>query len=229
MNKKLIIFDIDGTLTNTNEVDHQSFIKSYADLYDVHVNESIWEQCEHYTDTGIASYIFESKIGRPIGPVDIRKIKNKMLDNLLHFMESEQNSFNEVAGANDFIELLKKNNQYELAIATGCWEATADLKLNIAGIDYEDLPLANCDHHISRAGIIEKAIELAKEKNSEHSYDKIIYFGDGLWDIKSTDALQIPLIGIDCNKTGVLSNAGVKTVFNDYKNTAAILKAIESI
>ena len=37
----------------------------------------------------------------------------------------------------------KTKKEYALAIATGCWEDTATLKLNIAGIDYDEIPLAN--------------------------------------------------------------------------------------
>jgi phosphoglycolate phosphatase-like HAD superfamily hydrolase len=229
MSKKLIIFDIDGTLTNTNKVDHQSFIKTYADLYDIHVEENMWEHCEHYTDTGIAQHVFDTKIGRPMGPVDMRKIKKAMVDNLMSFMEENESAFDEVKGAYEIIELLKTKKEYALAIATGCWEDTATLKLNIAGLDYDEIPLANSDHSISRVGIIEKAIELSQEKNGVKSFDKIIYIGDGIWDVKATNEKNIPLIGIDCNNSGALAKAGVKTIFKDFSDQKAFLKAIEEL
>lgn len=228
MSKKLIIFDIDGTLTNTNAVDHQSFIKAYADLYQIDILDNMWEQCEHYTDTGIATHIFDSYIGRPMGPVDLRKIKKAMMDNLLHFMEADHDSFNEVKGADVLLEKLRGKNDYAIAIATGCWEDTATLKLNIAGIDYTDIPLANSDDSISRVGIIEKAIELSKSKEGLSDFSKIVYIGDGLWDVKATTQLKMPMIGIDCNQNGQLTQAGVQKVFKDFSNFDAFIAAIES-
>lgn len=227
MNKKLIIFDIDGTLTNTNAVDHQSFIKTYNDLYDIQVDGNMWEQCEHYTDTGIAQHVFDHKIGRPVGPVDMRKIKKAMVDNLMLFMEADEQAFNEVVGAYDLIEALKKNNQYDLAIATGCWDETATLKLNIAGIDYEDIPLATSSHSVSRTGIIEHAISLAKNQYQVADYKSIVYIGDGLWDVKATNELKLPFIGIDCNKNGVLAKAGVKSVLENFSNIDSFIKEVE--
>ena len=229
MSKKLIIFDIDGTLTNTNTVDHRSFIKSYADLYDINVDENMWEQCEHYTDTGIAQHVFDTKIGRPVGPVDIRKIKKAMVDNLMLYMDENESAFDEVKGAYEIIELLKTKNDFALAIATGCWEDTATLKLNIAGIDYDEIPLANSDHAVSRVEIIEKAIALAKEKYNLTSFEKVIYVGDGIWDLKACKEKNIPLIGIDCNENGVLKKEGVSNVFKDFSNQKEFLKVVESI
>jgi phosphoglycolate phosphatase-like HAD superfamily hydrolase len=229
MSKKLIIFDIDGTLTNTNKVDHQAFIKSYADLYDINVDENMWEQCENYTDTGIAQHVFDTRIGRPVGPVDIRKIKKTMVDNLMLMMDENESAFDEVKGAYEIIELLKTKKEYALAIATGCWEDTATVKLNIAGIDYDEIPLANSDHSVTRVGIIEKAIELAKEKHGVNAFDKVIYIGDGIWDVKACKEKNIPLIGIDCNNTGQLAKEGVTKIFADFSNQKEFLKAIDSL
>jgi phosphoglycolate phosphatase-like HAD superfamily hydrolase len=224
--KKLVIFDIDGTITNTNAADHAAFEKAYADLYELDVTDMPWEDCENYTDTGIAQHIFMEKIGRTCGPVDIRKIKNKVYDNLFELYNKEESMFAEVKGASDFIEFLKTRNEICLAIATGCWEHTANFKLNVSGIDYEELPMGNSDHAISRVGITNHVIELAKKQYGLSKFDEIVYFGDGAWDVKTTDAMGIRLIGVDCNNSGRLKELGVKNIIKDYSNQEAVFNLI---
>jgi hypothetical protein len=53
--------------------------------------------------------------------------------------------------------------------------------------------------------------------------------GDGIWDVKATNEKNIPLIGIDCNNNGALAKAGVKTIFKDFTEQKAFLKAIEEL
>lgn len=229
MAKTLVIFDIDGTLTNTNTVDYKAYSDTFHGLYDVKLPETLADDCIHYTDTGVAQYVFERYVGRPVGPVDLRKIKSSMVDHLMKYMDEDEKAFEEVKGANAFIEFLQKQSDIVIAIATGCWEETATLKLNIAGIEYENIPLSHSGISEDRSGIIAHAIEQSKKQYGVTAFDKVVYIGDGIWDVKTTQAMQIPLVGIDCNATGKLKNAGVKEVFADYSNPSAILKSIQAI
>lgn len=224
--KKLVIFDIDGTLTNTNAADHQAFEKAYRELYDLDVSDLNWEDCENYTDTGIAQHIFGEKIGRTCGPVDLRKIKKQVQDNLFELYNEDELNFAEVKGATDFLEFLKTRTEICLAIATGCWEHSANFKLNVSGIDYEGLPMGNSDHAISRVGITNYAIDEAKKHYGIASFDEIIYFGDGVWDYKTTQAMGIRLIGVDVANTGRLKELGVQNIITDYSNKEAVFNLI---
>ncbi len=224
--KKLVIFDIDGTLTNTNETDHKAFEKAYLELYDIDVAGLDYEEVENYTDTGIAQHIFEVVIGRTCGPVDMRKIKKKVYQNLLDLYNESESNFAEVKGAADFLEFLKTRDELCLAIATGCWEHSANFKLNVSGIDYEELPISNSDNDISRVGITKHVIEQAKKQYECAAFDEIIYFGDGAWDFKMAQALGIKLIGVDVNNNGRLKELGVQNIIKDYSNKEAVFNLI---
>jgi beta-phosphoglucomutase-like phosphatase (HAD superfamily) len=61
---KLAIFDIDGTLTETNEVDDECFVKAFAASHQITEIETDWTKYTHVTDSGLVSEIFRQKLGR---------------------------------------------------------------------------------------------------------------------------------------------------------------------
>ena len=225
---KLVIFDVDGTLTNTQQIDQKTFSTVYKTLFDFDTDDIDWTDCPDYSDTGIAHFLFQMNFGRPAGPFELRRIKSRLIDAFLNAYEQEPNQFDEVQGASAFIEELSKNNEVKIAIATGCWEDSALFKLNVAGIDYEEIPLAHSDHAVSRIDIIQKAIDLSKQQYNTTSFSDILYFGDGEWDYKATKELNIPLIGIGANNSGKLNELGVEHIFSNYLDQARILELLVS-
>jgi hypothetical protein len=63
----LAIFDIDGTLTDTNGVDDRCFIESLALALAITGIDTDWAGYPHTTDSGIMLRIFQERFGR--GPV----------------------------------------------------------------------------------------------------------------------------------------------------------------
>ncbi len=59
---KLIIFDIDGTLTNTNHVDSLFFEKAILDVLPITSIDTEWKNYKYSTDTGIVTEIILSKL-----------------------------------------------------------------------------------------------------------------------------------------------------------------------
>ncbi|MFQ5610002.1 MAG: HAD family hydrolase, partial [Woeseiaceae bacterium] len=75
------------------------------------------------------------------------------------------------------LESLRRSNNHRIAIATGCWRASAKLKLRSARFDTQGIPLATSDDHHDRSRIMLKALsELGAE------FESITYYGDGAWD-----------------------------------------------
>ena len=54
---KVVIFDIDGTLTQTNAVDSECFIRSVREILGVEDFETDWSQYQFVTDSGVAQEI----------------------------------------------------------------------------------------------------------------------------------------------------------------------------
>lgn len=64
----LAIFDIDGTLTATNEVDDICFVQALADAHRIAGISTNWAEYRHTTASGIFEQIFEERLGRT--PID---------------------------------------------------------------------------------------------------------------------------------------------------------------
>jgi beta-phosphoglucomutase-like phosphatase (HAD superfamily) len=74
-NLKLAIFDIDGTLTNTNSVDDECFVKALAEAHAITEIDTDWATYPHTTDSGITLRIFQEKFGRNPEETELGKFK----------------------------------------------------------------------------------------------------------------------------------------------------------
>ena len=72
---KLAIFDIDGTLTNTNGVDDECFVKALAEAHAITEIDTDWATYPHTTDSGITLHIFQEKFGRHPEETELGKFK----------------------------------------------------------------------------------------------------------------------------------------------------------
>jgi beta-phosphoglucomutase-like phosphatase (HAD superfamily) len=66
---RLIMFDIDGTLTATNDVDTECYARAMSEHLGVSV-DSEWSRYRHVTDSGIAGELLE-RHGRPQIELDV--------------------------------------------------------------------------------------------------------------------------------------------------------------
>ena len=220
----LIIFDIDGTLTNTVEVDDLCYTSTFKNLHGIALSKIEWNNFPHVTDLGVCKSIFETMLDQNLTDEILAETKAYFFDQLKTMASDDPTLFIEVAGANAFVNRLRLHN-FPIAIATGGWEESAKFKLDNIGFDYKNLPFANSDHHYSRKEITEIAIKFAREHyNSD--FTKIVYFGDGEWDFKTCGELGIEFIGIDNQNTGKLNDLGAKIVFENFFNTEQLIEAI---
>jgi hypothetical protein len=61
----LVMFDIDGTLTETMEVDEECFVRSFKDVFGFADIDTDWSHYPCTTDSGIFHDVFTSRVGRP--------------------------------------------------------------------------------------------------------------------------------------------------------------------
>src|SRR5687768_3454481 len=96
---KLAIFDIDGTLTNTNSVDDKCFVKALSDAHAITEINTDWASYPHTTDSGITLRVFQDKFGRKPTETELGKFKSSFVNLLVDQYESNSSSFAEIAGA----------------------------------------------------------------------------------------------------------------------------------
>ncbi len=213
-NEWFFIFDIDGTLTNTTEVDDHCFIQTYKDLYEIDLREADWTTFPDVTDWGISNTVFERFLNRLPSQNELAKIEAYFLKLLQEKAQQRPEKFKEIPGSVTYFHHLKTQN-IPIALATGGWEATAKFKLDQVGLSYENIPFAHSNHHYSRRAITELAISKLTNLGN-YQPDKIVYFGDGVWDFHNCQNMGIRFVGIDAQQNNKLKKMGAKCVLHDF-------------
>lgn len=180
--KHAVIFDIDGTLLDSSEQDDRLYREAVVQvLGDVRLRSTLSDY-DRVTDTGILLQILEDNGLQPDSD-KITEVKEEFFARLrLHVQKS--GPFRELPGARSVIGRLRASDAHHLAIATGGWRHSAELKLTSAGFDIDAVPLATSDDAIERTAIMEFALAAIGEQVAS-----VTYFGDGSWDQQACEAL----------------------------------------
>jgi beta-phosphoglucomutase-like phosphatase (HAD superfamily) len=212
----IALFDIDGTLTASNDIDSECRAQAFLDVFGFPLNTN-WDDYEHVTDRGIAIEAFREARGRVPTEHELARDRTRCIE----LLDERMKFLDEIPGAAAFIKLLRAH-KWRIALCTGAWGDSARLKLARAGFP-TDLPLASCDDEISREAILRRGIALAGSAN-----DITVSFGDAPWDVRAAGPLHLPFIGIG-KEAETLRRSGVAEVFADYLDADAVFAAIERV
>lgn len=218
----LIICDIDGTLTDTNQVDTDCFLAALKAVAGIDPGSADWNQFPEVTDAAIVHELLKD---RPSAEETVMEgeIRADFVTRLIMEAEANPDRFQPLPGAVAFIDAVRSHPRLEVAFATGGWTESAQIKLQMAGIDIEGLAMATSSDRNCRVDIIRLAAERAGQTDLPS-----VYLGDGLWDLKATQELDLPFIGIGSGTPALLA-AGATAVFADFQNPRSILNCIEDL
>lgn len=220
-----IIFDIDGTLTSTNEVDTRCYVQSVIEYLGSSIDTD-WSRYRHVTDSGIAAEVLE-RHQRPA--TDVARIRERFVRLISDALLKTPECFAEIPGAASFVSQLRGMPNVGLGLATGGWSASAYAKLHQAGIDVAGLAFASADDAQSRIDIMIKCRERILRAAPKFT-DTPIYVGDGVWDAEAARILGWQFIGIGSGeRANQLRRCGVPTLFTDYRDVQAVLAALGAI
>ena len=195
----LVIFDIDGTLTQTMKVDTVCFIQAVKDVLGLDPTGMSWDDFPHVTDQGVFEVLWHRKSnGTPSSEQTA-----EFIDHFHGLMESARDEdpqqFAPIPGAADMLRLLTNRSGWAMTMATGAWRRMARMKLAAGGIPDLNIPLSTSDEFSTREGIVNHAIESAKAQTGLSAFDRIVSIGDGAWDVRTARNLDIPFVGIGSN------------------------------
>jgi phosphoglycolate phosphatase-like HAD superfamily hydrolase len=223
---RLVIFDIDGTLTQTMKADEECFARSLNEVCGFSDVDTDWSRYKHATDSGVFHEIYEARAGRSPSPNEILRFRQHFVS-LLAQVSSEA-AFAAVTGAPLLLSRLADSAEHRVALATGAWRDSARLKMISAGLCYDDYPAASSDDALDRESIIRLSMQRAAER-----YGRIgstVYVGDGVWDARACRSVGIPFIGIGADgRAARLSAEGAVCVFPDFSDAGLFLKYLYEI
>ncbi len=221
---RLVMFDIDGTLTETMTVDEECFVRSFKDVFGFADIDTDWSHYPHATDSGIFDDVFMSRVGRSPTAQDISRFRQHFIQLLA--AASSQSPFAPVAGANRLLSRLARDRSHRVSLATGGWRDCARLKMASAGMCFDDHPAASADDALDRESIMRLSKQRASERYGE-SFACTVYVGDGVWDARACRSVGIPFIGIGTGSRAIrLSAEGAVCVFPDFSDADIFLRSV---
>ncbi len=224
---KLVMFDIDGTLTRTTQADETCFVQGLHEVFGLSDINTDWASYPHCSDSGILETLFQQRIGRSPLPGEISTFQAHFVS-LLAAATAVQ-PFNPIAGAQKFLEGLMGQPGCAVSLASGAWECSARFKLASARLDFAQLPAAFSDDAHARETIMQTSRVRAAQLHRRDSFEAVIYVGDGVWDARAARNLGFPFIGISCDAAKVekLYAEGARHVFPDYLDVDSFIGAID--
>lgn len=215
--RKLAIFDIDGTLTHTNPLDHTCFIAAVQRFISTDFVEFIPSWFTHFTDSCIIKELYERYLERRPTSQEEQAFKTYYVTQLTATLEAQPAYFKPLQGARAIVEAFPP--EWAVAFATGCWRESAQVKLRGGGIAVGDRPLATASDALTRQEVMQTAIDRAQVQHQVPQFEHVVYIGDGLWDRHSCADMGLPFVGIEHDnhayQTGKL---GDFHLLGDYTN-----------
>lgn len=206
---KLIVFDIDGTLTDTVKIYTRIFIESLKDMGVIEINANFGEYL-HHTDSYIGKMIFEKD-----RKLNFTKEKLKEFEKYL-YARCQKYSVHEIKGARKLVNYLETQTEYALCYATGSLLKPAEYKLEAISISYEPSLLVASNNIHERENIVQLAIDKAKAHFKINTFDRIVSIGDGVWDLTTAKNLGVDFIGVGTLSKKELLEYGCQYHFDDF-------------
>jgi len=198
MRMQAVIFDIDGTLVQSADIDDFLYRQAVTSALGPVQFRPTLADYDYVTDSGILSQLLQDN--------DLTNIPDPtpiIQSNFFAALEqhaSTHGPFVEFPGARNFIGALCRSDQHCVAIATGGWRASAILKLTSAGFDTDGIPIATSDREYDRSRIMRAALA-----DLGTGFESVTYYGDGPWDREACNALGWRFVAVGSALNGIQS------------------------
>jgi phosphoglycolate phosphatase-like HAD superfamily hydrolase len=217
----LAIFDLDGTLLDTNAVDSGCFVAAWRDELGIDCSDAEWSSFAHVTDGGIAEELL-TRAGIGDREDALRRVQRRFIQLLERAAAADAAAFRPIRGARELIGHLPRVG-WHVAVATGAWKASAEVKLRAAGMT--GVPLAACDGAASREEIVRRAIENAPAQCGCRVHARVVLIGDAPWDVRTARRLSLPFVGVGAQRERLIE-AGATEVLADFGDIDDVLAAL---
>jgi phosphoglycolate phosphatase-like HAD superfamily hydrolase len=224
LNKRLFLFDIDGTLLASGGAGWRALEAACAELFGSSNLDGI--DIAGRTDSSIARQLYARR-GEVATPENCARFYDCYLKHLTHFLPLTRGAL--LPGIVEMLETLKARPDCVLALLTGNLVRGAELKLTHYGLwNYFEFGAYADDHHDrNELGVFART--RAKEKHGiEFAAENILVLGDTPHDIACARAIGAKAVAI---ATGRHSRAELEAcepdfLFDDLSDVASVLKKI---
>ena len=222
MVRKLVVFDVDGTLTRSNHCDAIAFVAAIEDVFGIRDICQDWLLYQNVTDSGIVEELVHNVLGRSPTDPELAAVQDRCKARLEAYLAEEELA--PIAGAPELLERLSADLSWEVTFATGAWLGSTAVKLRAAGLSLDLDKGASANDAVRRDDIVLTAIGRCAEKAGGMAFDRIVSVGDGVWDVKTAARLALPFVGVGAETdVGPLREAGANHVIENFTDVDATL------
>lgn len=216
---RLLLLDIDGTLTNTYDVDTACFVQAIRDVFAISDVSTDWSTYPEATDSAITDHLVRNRLGRAPRDEELVHMKKRFYSLLFRAFSNEPALCQPITGGPQFLDSVIALDDCAIAFATGGWELTARLKLSAAGYRDSGIPMASADDSHRLVDICSIAINRSFAHYGVTAFDPIVRIGDGVWDVRAAASLGCEFIGIATDHSVTLKQQGANLVMSDFSGT----------
>lgn len=223
----LVLFDIDGTLVDCGKAAGKAFSAAFHEAFGVACPIFKAEEVSGLTDTAI---LMEVVRRLNIDPDDLEQRRDRAFAIYARNLERELklNPAKELPGASRAVARISSIADCAIGLLTGSTEATARVKLETAGISFDQFA---CGAY-SEDGELREALPPAARRRFAGLFDReprtTILIGDTPRDVQAARATGCEFIGVATGPYSVetLEAAGARVVLHDLKDPEHLWRVI---
>jgi len=225
MHKKLIVFDIDGTLLQSITTHQLALAQAMAASSLTH-RDPEWSHYANHTDSGVFYEAYELSFGRQPCEAECREFE--ALFQVCYDGLSEGQVDTEIPGAVALLRQLEASGEWLIAYATGSYRGPAEHKLQRLGVASGSSVLVTASEFRTRRDIVAEAIR-QRLAGAEHGHlGHVFSVGDGAWDAKTAAELGLHFVGVGNERNAPqLIELGARAVVPDFTDLPRFLGALE--
>jgi phosphoglycolate phosphatase-like HAD superfamily hydrolase len=196
--KKLLLFDIDGTLLLTGGAGKIAFEEAFEEIFEV---PHAWGHLDPHgkTDPAIFDEVAQRELGRLLSPGEFELLMERY-EEIFEERIQESPRFELMPGVIEILEYLSRDPGIFLALATGNFERAGRMKLKRGAVEHYFLTGGFGNDARERDKILLSAIAYAEELAREHfEKDRIFVIGDTEYDIEAAHKAGVRSIAVLTN------------------------------
>jgi phosphoglycolate phosphatase-like HAD superfamily hydrolase len=227
--KRLLLFDIDGTLLSAGGAARRSFERALHTVYGT-AGPIDGMPFDGMTDPQIARELLRAA-GLDDARIDagLQDLFDEYLNGLQKEVSATDHQTRVYPGVRELLDALAADETVVLALLTGNHARGADIKLGSAGLrEYFRFGAFGSDCE-QRPGLPAVAVQRALDVTGRaFSGDDVVVIGDTPMDIRCGEALGVFTVGVATGRFGraELLAVGADVAFDDLSDTAAVLRVL---
>ena len=223
----LVMLDIDGTLTQSYEYDKEVIGTAIGQVLSSAPVDADLNGYVDKTSLGVTREAIRGQTGRNPKAGEVEEVKRRVLESLEKMYRESPEIFRQVPGAAVFVQQLRSLKGVGIAIATGCWRSEALFKLAASGVNVEGIPMATSDDDQDRQRIMEISEKRAKDFHDPSGFKRVVYVGDGAWDVQAAHTLGYGFVGIGPRLQAIAEQEGFRW-HKDFTDVEEVLASIRA-